>query len=47
MSYYPESDIHAKDQVILDLSNCVTKKELEHATGLDTSGLASKKIFCF
>ena len=34
MSFYPES--------ILDYT---TKKELEHATGVDTSDLAPKKYF--
>ena len=30
---------------IVDLSNYATKKELEHATGIDTSDLAAKKDF--
>ena len=50
MSYYPETDSHIRDKVkvVLDLSNYTTKKELEHATGTDTSDLAAKKIFyCF
>ena len=35
-------------KVVLDLSNYGTKKELEHATGIDTSDLAAKKRFyCF
>ena len=29
---------------VLELSNYATKKELEHATGTDTSDLAAKKI---
>ena len=34
MSYYPETDHHIRDKVnvVLDLSNYTTKKELEHAT---------------
>ena len=46
MSYYPEPDSHIKDKVkvALDLSNYATKKELEHATGVDTSNLAAKRI---
>ena len=37
MSYYPEPNSHIRDKVkvLLDLSNYGTKKELEHATGLD------------
>ena len=47
MSYYPEPDSHIRDKVkvVLDLTNCATKKELEHATGIDTSDLAAKKDF--
>ena len=47
MSYYPESDNHIRDKVkvVLDLSNYVTKKELDHATGVDISDLAGKKNF--
>ena len=43
MSYYPETDSHIRDKVkvVLDLSNCTTKKELDHATGVDTSDLAA------
>ena len=46
MRYYPEPDIHIKDKVkvILDLLNYRTKKELDHTTGVNTSGLAAKKI---
>ena len=45
MSCYTESDSHITDKVkvLLDLSNYFTKKELEHTTGIDTSGLAAKK----
>ena len=45
MSYYPESDcpISEKVKVVLYLSNFASKKELEHATGADTSNLAAKK----
>ena len=44
MSYYPESDSHIRDKVkvVLDLTNYATKKELEHATGIDKSNLAAK-----
>ena len=47
MSYYPEPDSHIRDKVkvVLDLTNYATKKELEHATGIDTSDLAAKKDF--
>ena len=46
MSYYPETDSHIRDKVkvVLGLSNYATKKELEHATGIDTSDLTAKKI---
>ena len=45
MRHYPEPDSHIKDKgkVVLDLSNYATKKELEHATGVETSDLAAKK----
>ena len=41
MSYYPEADSHVRDKVkvVLVLSNYATKKELDHATGVDTSYL--------
>ena len=47
MSYYPEPDSHIRNKIKieLDLSNYATKKELEHATGTDTSDLAAKKDF--
>ena len=47
MSYYPEADSHIRDKVkvVLDLSNYATKKELEHATGIDTADVFAKKYF--
>ena len=47
MSYYPKPDSHIRDKVkvVLDLSNYATKKELEHATGIDTFDLTAKKDF--
>ena len=47
MSYYPEPDINIRDKakVVLDFSNCVTKKELIYATGVDTSNLAANGDF--
>ena len=47
MSYYPKPDSHIIDKVkvVLDMSNYTTKKELNHATGGDTSDLAAKKDF--
>ena len=47
MSYYPEADSHItdKDKVVLDLPNYATKTELDHAIGVDTSGLVAKKDF--
>ena len=46
MSYYPEPDSHVRDKVkkVLDVANYATKKELQHATGIDTSDLAAKKM---
>ena len=46
MSHYPEPDSHIRDKVnvVLVLSNYATKKELYHATGVDTSDLAAKKV---
>ena len=46
MSYYPDPDGHIRDKVKLglDLSNYATKKELDHAVGVDTSDLAAIKI---
>ena len=46
MSYYPEIDscnIRNKVKIVLDQSRYATKKELQHAKGIDTSDLASKK----
>ena len=42
MSYYPEPNIHIRDKVkvALDFSNYATRKELDHAPGVDTSHLA-------
>ena len=47
MTYYPETASHIRDKVkvVLDLSNYATKKELEHATGVDTFDSAAKKDF--
>ena len=47
MSYYTERESHIGDKVkvALDLSAYANKKELEHATGADISGLAAKKDF--
>ena len=47
MSYYPEPESHIRDKVkvVLDLSNYATKKELDHATGVNTSDLAAEKDF--
>ena len=47
MSYYPEPAIHVryKVKVVSDLSNYALKKELDYATGVDTSDLAGKKNF--
>ena len=41
MSYYPEWDSHIIDKikVLSDQSNYVTKKELEHSTGVYTSDI--------
>ena len=35
-----------KVKVVLDLSNYATKKELDHATSVETSDLAAKKFYC-
>ena len=47
MSYYPEPEIYIRDKVkvVLNLENYSTKKESDHATGIDTSDLAAKKDF--
>ena len=46
MTYYLEPGGHIRDTVklVLDLSNCVIKKELEHATFVHTSDLTVQKI---
>ena len=46
MSYYTGQRSHIRDKVkvVLDLSNYATKTKLEHATGVDTSDLAAKKV---
>ena len=41
----PDSHIRDKVKVLLDLSNYATKKELYHATGINTSALAAKNDF--
>ena len=45
MSYYPEPDSYTRDKVkaVSDLSHYTTKKELHHATCINTSDLAAKK----
>ena len=47
MNYYPEPDSHLRDKfkVVLDFSNYTSKKELDHATGVSTSDLATEKDF--
>ena len=47
MNQYPKPDSHSMDKVklVLDLSSFATKKELDHATGVNTSDLATKKRF--
>ena len=47
MSQHPELENHITDKVkvVLDFTSYATKKELEHATGVDTSDLAAKKDF--
>ena len=37
--------LEIKSKVVLDLSNYYTKRELEHATGIDTSVVTAKKDF--
>ena len=46
MSYYPKPDNHIRDKVkvVLDLQTVLLKKQLNHATGVNTSDLAAKKI---
>ena len=43
MSYYPDPDGHIRDKVKLGL-NYATKKELDHAAGVDTFDLPAEKI---
>ena len=47
MSFYPEPGSHIRDKVkvALDFLNDASKKELEHAPGIDASDLAAKKDF--
>ena len=47
--YYSETNSHIRDKVkvVLELSNYATKKELDHATGADTSDLAAEKDLLF
>ena len=48
MSCYPKQDSHIRNkvQVLIDLSNCTTEKELnEAAADVDTSNLAAKSNF--
>ena len=42
---YPKPDSHIRDKVkvVLDLSTYATKKELDHTTNVDISGLAAEK----
>ena len=46
MSYYPEPDRYIRDKVkvVSELSNYATKKELNHATSVDTSDSVAKKF---
>ena len=47
MNYYPEPDSYIRDEVkiVSDLSNYVTKKELDNATDVYICDLAAKKDF--
>ena len=47
MSYYQQPDSRLRDKVklVLDMSYYPTKKELDHATGVDRYDLAVKKEF--
>ena len=45
MSYYPEADSLLRVQVVLYLWNYAIKKELNNATDIDTSNLATKTDF--
>ena len=46
MSCYPEPYRHIRHKVkaVWDLTSYASKKELKHATDIDTSDLATKKI---
>ena len=44
-SYYPEPDSHLRVKVVLYLWNYAIKKELNNATDIDTSNLATKTDF--
>ena len=46
MTVILESHIKDKVKVVLKFSNYANKKELDHATGIDTLDLAGKKKFC-
>ena len=48
MIYYSEPGSYRREKVkvVPDLINYATKKELEHATGVDISDLTDK-IFCY
>ena len=47
MSYYPETVSHIKNKfkAVLELSTYATKKELEQAARVNTSGVAAKNDF--
>ena len=47
MNYYVEPGSHIRDKVkvVLDLTNYATKKDLDYATGVDTSDVTAKKDF--
>ena len=43
MSYYPEQDSHIRNKIKVEFD--LTKKESQHAKGVDISDLAAKKDF--
>ena len=47
MGYCQEPDSHIRDKVkiVLELANYVTKKEVDHVTGVHTFDLKGKKHF--
>ena len=49
MNHYSEPDSYSrhKVEVVLDFSNYATKKESDHARGVDTSNLAAKNFLLF